>query len=361
MTRHGHENGCGLERAQQDSSSPPVRASLLTHSRYAGTSLPLTPPENGNTLSSTGAPGDLRSKTAGRRGFHSPMRLFFLLIGAALITGCAAPRPPAGTPTPSLEPRTPAPVSLSPPPELPARPSFTPGATPEPHCLLRPGSILVGELENPDLPRALPYRIYLPPCYEAREDADFPTLYLLHGLTYDDSQWDVLGVDEEASALIRRRRIPPMLIVMPWERKGADFELSVVDYLIPFIDATYRTRDNPRGRAIGGLSRGGGWALRIGLKHPSLFAAIGLHSPAVLVPDLYDLPTWVEPLSPQERPRLWIDAGERDPLKPSILELVEALELVNYDFEWTLMPGDHSAAYWSAHVQDYLTWYASEW
>jgi enterochelin esterase-like enzyme len=185
-------------------------------------------------------------------------------------------------------------------------------------------------------------------------------LYLLHGLTYDDSQWDMLGVDEAADTLIRSGRIPPRLIVMPSERTGLDHELAIVEGLIPFVDSKYRTADDKSGRAIGGLSRGGGWALRIGFKHPELFSAVGLHSPAVLPPDLYDLPTWIATLPLAERPRLWIDAGDRDPLKPSILELVGTLESAGYDFTWSLMPGDHSAVYWTAHVQDYLKWYAGD-
>ena len=53
--------------------------------------------------------------------------------------------------------------------------------------------MLVTELIDPALPRSLPFRIYLPPCYGQPEIRDYPVLYLLHGQTYRDDQWVNLG------------------------------------------------------------------------------------------------------------------------------------------------------------------------
>ncbi len=219
----------------------------------------------------------------------------------------------------------------------------------------------IGELVDPALPRSLPYRIYLPPCYQEIPSGELPALYALHGLQRTDSQWDDLGADEVAGQLIGSGAAPPYLIVMPWERLGLDFEDTIVSYLIPFVERTYGASAQPEHRAIGGISRGAGWALRIGLKHPELFAAIGLHSPAVLPPDMYELPRWMDAAPESPLPDLWIDIGERDTLRFSAIELTELLDDLGVSYHWEMLPGEHIASYWESNMERYMLWYVSEW
>lgn len=186
-------------------------------------------------------------------------------------------------------------------------------------------------------------------------------IILLHGLQATDAQWDDLGADEAAGRLIASGEIPPLILVMPWERRGLDYEAAIADVLVPWVDANFQTTAAPDGRAIGGLSRGAGWALRIAFQNPGLFSSLGLHSPAVLTPDLYYLPLWVEDLSPREIPRMWVDIGERDPLRAPALELTATLDQAGLEYEWHLDPGTHDAQYWTSHLEDYLRWYAGGW
>lgn len=234
-----------------------------------------------------------------------------------------------------------------------------PPPTPSPtaSCPANQGEVLITELEHADLPRSLPYRIYLPPCVEQYR-GELPTLYLLHGLARTDSQWHELKVDVAADLLIQLRMAQPFLIVMPWERLGLDYEPTIVEYLLPHIVSEYGGSPEPELRAIGGISRGGGWALHIGLAHPEQFGSVGLHSPAVLVPDLFNLPGWVEANSP---PRLWIDIGDRDPLRFSALDLTELLDELEVPYEFHMFAGEHAASYWLPHVEQYLRWYVSNW
>jgi enterochelin esterase-like enzyme len=219
----------------------------------------------------------------------------------------------------------------------------------------------VTELLDPGLPRSLPYRIYLPPCYGQPKAGGYPALYLLHGLERTDSQWDDLGADETAFKLIAAGDAPPFLLVMPWERKGLDFEAAVVDYLLPAVERQYAARSDRSARAIAGISRGAGWALRIGLNHPELFAAVGLHSPAVLPPDLFTLPARLDSLAPGELPALWIDIGERDSLRSSVDQLTALLDEHGVSYTWRLYPGGHTEDYWAAHMQVYLRWQVARW
>jgi enterochelin esterase-like enzyme len=186
-------------------------------------------------------------------------------------------------------------------------------------------------------------------------------LILFHGLTYNESQWQDLGVAASADRLIAAGKIPPFIIVMPAELKGLDFESAVVDVLLPKIEAQYPTRIDRQGLAVGGLSRGGGWALRIGMEYAQTFGAIGMHSPAVLPPDLFRLSGWAAKMPESLRPRLWIDIGQSDSLRFEALELVQQLVSLGFRLSWRTYPGDHNGAYWSSHLNTYLQWYAQSW
>ncbi|MGH2621099.1 MAG: alpha/beta hydrolase [Anaerolineales bacterium] len=200
----------------------------------------------------------------------------------------------------------------------------------------------------------------MPPCSQATRGS-LPTLFLLHGLARTDSEWDDLGADELAQAWIASGQAPPFLIVMPWERLGLEFEGAIVEHLIPHVEQVYGASPDRTQRAIGGISRGGGWALRIGLKHPELFGSIGLHSPAVLVPDLFDLPAWILAIAAADLPSIWIDMGQRDPLRFELVDLTELLDEQGVPYVSNTHSGEHSEAYWAAHLGDYLEWYVSGW
>jgi enterochelin esterase-like enzyme len=222
--------------------------------------------------------------------------------------------------------------------------------------------VLIDEIMVEGMARSLPYRVYLPPCFEAGEAKEYPVLVLIHGLQSTDSQWDDLGVDEAADELIRIGRSGPMVIVMPWERKGLDFEASIVDVLLPHIRQEYAGDGDRTSTAIGGLSRGAGWALRIGLQHPDVFGSIGLHSPAVLPPDMFYIPEWVEASRQTSGvPRLWIDVASRDTSRLGAQELANLLETLGLSYAWSSAPGEHTGSYWSSRLADYLQWYGEPW
>jgi enterochelin esterase-like enzyme len=102
--------------------------------------------------------------------------------------------------------------------------------------------------------------------------------------------------------------------------------------------------------------------LRIGLKHPETFGAIGLHSPAVLAPDLYYVPEWFEAAKGGPgTPRVWIDIAERDTSRAGALELAEAFDEIGLGYAWSTAPGEHTGSYWSSRLEDYLAWYGEGW
>lgn len=225
----------------------------------------------------------------------------------------------------------------------------------------RSGRIDESLVSDTEFGRELPYRIYLPPCYEDHSISYYPTLYLLHGLAADDSQWSSLGLVAAAEELISTEEIPPFLIVMPWQRTGLEVEPAIARGLPPHVEARFRARPGRRWRAIGGVSRGGGWAFRIGFRYPQLFSNVGLHSPAIFAGDLIALERWLQEHPDVPGPKVWIDVGDRDSLASSAEDLVARLEELGIAYEYHPGDGWHDPDYWSAHVDEYLRWYGGQW
>ncbi len=70
------------------------------------------------------------------------------------------------------------------------------------------------------------------------------------------------------------------------------------DDLVPFVDATYRTRASRGSRLAAGISMGGYGALRWALARPDLFVAAGGLSPAIeqlCFPEVAAMPFFVRP------------------------------------------------------------------
>lgn len=250
-----------------------------------------------------------------------------------------------------------------------ASPTPMPEPLPTPVPCTDPGRIVTGTFPS-ESAGFNPYRIYLPPCY-GDDSHVYPTLYMLPGNIHSDGIWDVLGLDEEAEAAIKRGEIPPLLIVMTsggnllnYTSGGPySYESLILEDLLPYIESNYCAWRNPAGRAIGGISRGGYWSLEIAFRHPDQFASVGGHSASLY--DYYGGPE-VQPnttgLSNDLGDlRIYFDIGEYDPLIPNIRKLHEDMDEAGIEHVWRLNEGRHDDAYWSSHTREYITWYSEPW
>jgi len=260
--------------------------------------------------------------------------------------------PPTHTPLPSVTPTPP------------------PTPTPSPAPCRFPGQIIIGQFQSFLAGQPLPYRIYLPPCYGVDGRA-YPTLYMLHGGYLTEEHWDNLGLDEAAEDRILAELLPPLLIVMPGSGTLAQntsggpysFEGVVLNELIPFIEANYCASPNGDHRAIGGISRGGYWALEIAFRFPQTFASVGGHSVALL--DTYagsDInPQYTGVYNDLADLRVYLDIGADDWVINNIRRLHEDMLAAGKAHTWILNQGKHEDAYWSNNLSDYLEWYAQPW
>jgi enterochelin esterase-like enzyme len=169
-----------------------------------------------------------------------------------------------------------------------------------------------------------------------------------------------------ADDLILSGQAPAIIIVFPddrsWNLKaGPSFGNRLVQDLIPHIDETYRTRADRVHRAMGGLSRGGGWTVHLGLQYWEMFGALGLHSPAVAKEDAPYLSRWISEIPSKSLPRIWLDIGDRDTGLSNALRFEDILTYYSVPHEWHQYAGDHTENYWGAHVEEYLRWYTQGW
>ena len=143
------------------------------------------------------------------------------------------------------------------------------------------------------LGRDVKYRVYFPNEYRTTS-FPFPTLYLLHGLFGNETNWSAPDVgnmqqicDQYFAAHPEQKRI----VVMPdggdlWYYDSVDdsckYETFFVTELIPDVQRRYRCKTTRESRAIAGLSMGGYGSVLYTLHRPELFSACYAMSPALM-------------------------------------------------------------------------------
>jgi enterochelin esterase-like enzyme len=289
-----------------------------------------------------------------------PATGLFLLLASCSILGRSEKRArmatavPSPTDTPLVAPRHP---SETPPPPL--------AETPTPDSVLpcpdREGVLRAESVTSTIAGENVDFVVYLPPCYEQQTENRFPAVILFHGLGRTPDQWHALGLAETADHLIVSGYISPLIIVMPHVHgEDSDDAVFLAD-LLPALDSRFRTIPDREHRAIGGVSRGAMWALRLALRRADLFGAVGVHSISRSPNVLADIYMWAEGVPETLWPRISFDSGYSDPALPQMQEILRVFDLLQRPFESRIPPGDHSDAYWRDHLQEYLLWYAGEW
>ncbi|MGE5486777.1 MAG: alpha/beta hydrolase [bacterium] len=170
--------------------------------------------------------------------------------------------------------------------------------------------------------------VYTPPDYDSDLKKRYPVLYLQHGGGEDETGWGNQGrANLIMDNLIAAGKINPFIIVMANSYvPGADirppapapakpgaapagpagpggqgrprfnftaFERVLIDDLIPFIDANFRTLTGRQHRAMAGLSMGGMQTRTITLANLDKFASMGIFSGGSIAPsDIQDMETF---------------------------------------------------------------------
>ena len=165
-----------------------------------------------------------------------------------------------------------------------------------------------GTYESALMQTEVGYNIYLPASYDASDtDKRYPVLYVLHGLggdenTFIDQTWGFPYIE----AL--RNAGDNIIIVFVnnadygWYTDSQDglvpARSTVIDELIPHIDATYNTIADGKSRAIDGFSMGGQGALALAFENPEMFSSVIAYAPGLAHSlDTFVSMGWTDPLN----------------------------------------------------------------
>jgi predicted alpha/beta superfamily hydrolase len=226
--------------------------------------------------------------------------------------------------------------------------------------------------------------VYLPPGYDDQPQRNFPVLYLHDGQNLFDGRTSyVPGMDwhvgDSADASIVSGHAEPMIIVGIYNTgksriseytptrvpklgggRADRYGKFLLNELMPFVQATYRTDRGPARTGIGGSSLGGLVSLYLGLRMPDVFGKIAALSPSVWWNQRVIL-RFAHASTPEPRPRIWLDIGTRE--GPRIVDDVEMLRDALVQRGWRLGENlhyqrvegaEHNEAAWSQRVRPFL-------
>nr|WP_296073448.1 alpha/beta hydrolase family protein [uncultured Actinoplanes sp.] len=211
-----------------------------------------------------------------------------------------------------------------------------------------------------------------------------PLLYLLHGLTDDDSAWT------RNTSIERYATAKGIAVVMPAvhrsfyanETYGGRFWDFLADELPATVERFFRVSTRRQDTFVAGLSMGGYGAFRWALRQPERFAAAASLSGALdlayiqefdLRPHMRevagrvfagrtvagseeDLLHLVRKADPSALPRLMLRCGTEDHLLKQNERFVAACAKAEIELDSGFGPGGHEWAYWDAEIQTVLEW-----
>jgi enterochelin esterase-like enzyme len=232
------------------------------------------------------------------------------------------------------------------------------------------------------------YGVILPPRYSKDSQKRYPVIFMLHGGHDTERAWvDKIGILPVLDQLYKTKKLPPSIVITPDgnDQRGSSpfFDPEYFDgsngkvgtligsELPKMVQQKYRTWDNPRLWAIGGLSSGGWGAFNIGLRHLEqfnvFFSQIGYftdksgpeNSPNAFIQNI--------PTESLKNVRIYIDAGKDDVMDATFLnssrEFHETLNSLNVNNVFHAFPGGHGLSgpdfgwnYDHKHALDSLTY-----
>lgn len=208
------------------------------------------------------------------------------------------------------------------------------------------------------------FLVYTPPGYDENPDKVYPVFYLISGTTDTDETYFKVGhTNLILDNLIASGEAKPMIIVMPYgnpaayfsepgtppppEREdGMDrFAEDLINDIMPFVEKNYRILTERESRAIGGFSRGGGQALRVGLGNIDKFSYVCAYASYLreeqIEGDFKEIFSNPEKTNRQLK-LLWISVGTEDFLYEPASEFINLLEGRGIEHKTLISSGGHT-------------------
>jgi len=208
-----------------------------------------------------------------------------------------------------------------------------------------------------------------------------PVLYLLHGLSDDDTIWS------RRTSVERYAAEKGLAVVMPRversfysdEVHGGAYWTFLSQELPAIVGELFRVSDAREDTFVAGLSMGGYGALQWALREPSRFAAAASLSGVLDIASFAeqdvergvfrrvfgdapvrgsdsDLLALLERSDPASLPALYLACGDGDELLESNRTFLAAAEAAGVPVDVTFDEGAHEWGYWDRHIQRVLDW-----
>ena len=230
--------------------------------------------------------------------------------------------------------------------------------------------------------------VYTPAGYDpSNKSVKYPVLYLLHGGGGDEDAWSTLGrTCQILDNLIAAGKAKPMIVVMPngnpnqyaaqtlgipvkenVKKYNSNFDnySSLVADILPYVEKNYNVIKNRKGRAVAGLSMGGGQSFFIAFRNVDVFANVGIFSSGLigsaaiggapfdaeaLFPGMYS--------APQKFNRfdvIYLACGEQDNRIDGMLDFKKKLDANGYKgVVWEQYPGAHEWKVWRRNLTSFV-------
>lgn len=257
-------------------------------------------------------------------------------------------------------------------------------------------------LLSKSLMRTVPVNVILPvdkmvfPGMPEREEKPYKTLYLLHGVFGNYTDW-VCG-----SRIQRFAEEHDLVVVMPSgdnafyvdQPAGNNFYGEFIGKeLVELTRKMFPLSHKREDTFIGGLSMGGFGALRNGLKYSDTFGCIVSLSGALHLEEMAsrtkDAPFFLESKSyseacfgdlskvlesdknprwlvkelkkaNKELPRIYMACGEQDSLLPINQDMADFLKAQGADVTFEVGPGSHEWDFWDTYIKKAIDWLPTE-
>ena len=212
---------------------------------------------------------------------------------------------------------------------------------------------------------------------------DVPVLYLLHGLSDDDTIWTRRTSIERYVAPLGLAVVMPQVHQSFYadEVHGMAFWTFLTEELPELVRGFFRTSTRREDTFVAGLSMGGYGAMKWALRDPLRFAAAASLSGALGLGDESgvddpwigsviarafgdvpiagsgnDLEHLVRTADPASLPALYVACGTDDFLYGESVAFIEGARAAGVDITARLGEGDHDWEYWDHAIQDVLAW-----
>ncbi|WP_276483082.1 esterase [Paraflavitalea pollutisoli] len=215
--------------------------------------------------------------------------------------------------------------------------------------------------------------VYTPPGYDNDTNIKYPVFYLISGTTDTEETWYKVGkTNFILDNLIAAGKAKPMIVVMPYgnlearvaeqkggikpgdpsSREGADalmraknFDNDLLKYVIPYVDANYRTIPSRNSRAVGGFSRGGGQTLRAAFGHMDSFAWVCCYSAYLSTQEMERSYPFIYEKADNTNKQfklLWVSVGTDDFLYKPTVEFLDFLKAKQVNYKSLITDGGHT-------------------